>query len=112
MPSYSMRIDVTAALRDLNRVVDRIAELIEWEKLAKQERRPHVPPSFQPADHFPEDMESLCNSLFSLDSSIHKLLDRPDLETSDEQREQWKRQLRQLEKRFGKLQFTAKLIRS
>ncbi len=105
-----MYIDIPEALGALGQIVDRIAEMIEWEKLARQERRPCVPPSFQLADHFGEEMDSLCSSFISLDIDIHEALDRPDLDCSPEQRRGWRRQLLHLEKQAGELQNTAKLL--
>ena len=107
-----MKVDIPGALRSLQQVVDRIAVLIEWEKLARQERKPHVPPSFQPADHFYEDLEMMCASFWNLVYDIHEAINRPDVAATDEQRRRWKRQLDQLEKQAGELQFIAKLIKS
>jgi hypothetical protein len=107
-----MHLDIPGALRDLSRLVDRIAELIEWEKLARQERCPHVPPSFQLPDHFREDIDQTDAWFWDLDNSIHEALDRPDLDASDEQRKRWKHSLGELEEHAVRLLYTAKLLSS
>lgn len=106
-----MRIDIPAALRSLEQLVGRMAELIEWERLTRQERRPHVPPSFQLPDHFWEDMESMDAWFWNLDSSIHEALGRSDLGISEDQRVLYQRQLLELEERTARLRWTARAIK-
>lgn len=106
-----MKIDIPGALRSLEQVVERIAELIEWEKLAIQERKPHVPPAFQPADHYHDDLVSLESAFWNLSRDIREALSRGDLEATSEQRLPWEHRLDQLELRVGELQAIAKLIK-
>lgn len=106
-----MRINLDAALGDLERLIDRIAELIEWEKLAKQQRPRQVSPSFRLADHFCEEVDELLVSGWQLHREIREALARDDLATSPEQRSRWERRLAQLERRASILVNTAKLLR-
>lgn len=106
-----MNIDLDAALADLQKLVDRIAELIQWAKLARRERRPFTPPSFQLQHHVVEDIDGLINSGWYLDREIREALARPDLAASPEQRRRWTRRLEQLERSVTTLTRTARYIR-
>jgi len=106
-----MRIDLDAALLDLEKLIDRIAELIEWEKLSRQQRRPRDPPGFQFADHFNEDLESLFASGWQLHAEIGEALARDDLRASPEQLRRWQRRLHRLEQCANHLAMTARIIR-
>jgi len=96
-----MRVNISAALLDLGRVVGRIAELVEWEKLVQQERPSPFPSAVQPADRLREDILALYAWFVSLDTSIHEVLSNPDLRVSEDQRRRWQRRLRELEERVS-----------
>ena len=107
-----MRTDVPGALENLNRVADRIAELIEWDKLAQQERRPDSTWFFPPRDHLCDDLRSLYGLFLSLGLSIHDVLNRPDLDARKNQHTCWERRLRKLEARVHEFQISEKLLRA
>ncbi len=106
-----MKLDLDAALADLERLVDRIAELVQWAQVARRERRPFTPPSFQPQHHFATDIDDLIASGWYLDREIHEALARPDLIASTEQRNHWLRRLKRLEQRVTTLTRSARFIR-
>ena len=106
-----MEVDISGALRSLQQVVDRIAELIEWEKLVQQEQDPHRPPAFRLPDHFHEDIEAMYASFWNLGYDIHEALKRPDVQASHEERRRWKRRLEELEEQFSQLGFAARFIK-
>ena len=111
MPAKGMQIDISGALRDLAKVADRIAELLEWEKLAQQERRPHVPPAFQLCDHNRKDIIDLYSWFLNLSMSAHEVLDSSDFEIPEEQRGRWQRRLRELEKRVDDCRIIDRFIK-
>jgi hypothetical protein len=94
-----MEIDVAGALRDLGLVADRLAALLEWEKLAQQERGSRKLPPFSFRDHNRNDIIDLYGHFLSLSSSLHAILDSTDGTFVDEERHTWWRQLRKLEDR-------------
>jgi hypothetical protein len=51
-----MEIDVAGALRALGLVADQLAALLEWEKLAQQERGSRLLPPFNFQDHNRNDI--------------------------------------------------------
>lgn len=99
----SMYLDIPAALRALGQIVDRIAEMIEWQKLAHQERRRPFPTSFELDDHLQDEIRDLQASFISTALDLREALGRPDLEVAEQQRRQWQYQLEQLEQRFASL---------
>lgn len=107
----SMKADVPGALRDLACLLDRIAELIEWERLAQQERKQANPSSFQLPNHFQQELNLLQASFFNLVFQVNEALARPDLEASADQLRRWKRRLAELDDRMSRLDFAAKLIK-
>lgn len=101
-----MQIDIPGGLRDLGRLVDRIAELLEWQKLAQQERRLPFPTSFEWNDHLDQDISDLRATFTGADMSLRTLLSRSDLNGTREQRHAWQRHLEQIEQRLAALSAT------
>ena len=65
-----MQVDIPGALHDPAKVADRIAALLEWEKLAQQERGSRALPTFQLRDHDREDIADLYGGFLNLSMSI------------------------------------------
>ena len=107
-----MQVDIPGALRDLGRLVDRIAELLEWQKLAQQERRMPFSTSFDLEGHIPEDLRDLRAAFLSADMTLRELLGRDDLAPPAEQRRIWQRELEQIERRFAEYSATDAFINS
>jgi hypothetical protein len=96
-------------LRDLARIVDQIAETLEWGKLARQERRHPFTTSFDLDQHIEEELQALNICFADADFSLRELLRGFDLEISDKQRQQWLRELDRLEDRVRTLSASARL---
>jgi len=93
-----MVVDVDAALVDLGRVADRIAELGEWDRLADEERRSPFPSALLPADDLREDIRALYGWFLDLDTKIREVLKRSELIVpSMDLWEGWWQRLRKLE---------------
>ena len=105
-----MRIDIPAALRDLTRIVDQIAENLEWRRLAQQEHRHPFPTSFDLDEHLDDEMRDLQVCFADADFSLRELLRRPDLDASEEQRQAWMRELERLENRVAALSVSVRFI--
>lgn len=106
-----MNVDIAGALRELERLIERMQELIEWEKLFLSERKPHVPPSFQPTDHFRDDVEQMYAWFWNLVYSIHEVLDRDDFAIPERRRCEYRHRLGHLEEQFGRAVATANHIK-
>ena len=103
----AVRIDIPGALRQLAAIRNRILELIEWDKLAQHELRPHEPPAFQLQtglrEQLREDVRSMHVSFISLASDIHEVLKRPDLACGFEDREAWRSRLERMDQEVATL---------
>jgi len=93
-----MNIDVPAALRDLEKVADRIAAMLEWQKLAEQERGSRSLPPFLLSQKNARELDELAAHFSFLCMSLRMHLDDPELVCSGSQRETWRETLHQLEK--------------
>ena len=93
-----MPIDIPDALQSLDDLVDRIAALIEWDKLAQQERRPDMLASSSPRDSIQEDVKSLYGAFVESSVSIREFLDLPDSVWTPAQRTKWLKQLNKLQR--------------
>ena len=103
-----MQIDIPGTLRELERLVDRIAELIEWHKLTQQQRRLPFPTSFELNDHFAEETLDLQNCFAAADIQLRTLLADPHAITDEKQRQAWLRRLGQLEEWASALALAAR----
>jgi hypothetical protein len=104
-----MKLDIPGALRDLDRLVDRMAELLEWQKLVQQERRGPFT-SFELNHHLPGDIRTLHARFLNAHLDLREVLGRPNLEASPRQRRRWEQRLQEIEHRFASLPFTGRFI--
>ena len=95
-----MYFDVSAALADLNNVTDRIAELVEWIKLAEQEHQSIFPSAMPPADDLVDELKVMYGRFVSLSANIHEALNRKEITILENQRIRWFRRLEALDKRI------------
>lgn len=105
-----MTFDVSAGLLDLARMVAKLKELKEWQKLEQQEARPDLPPSFRPCNHVEEELRIQHAAFISTAMNLREALANPALTTSLEQRERWQRRLRHLECEVQVLGLTERFI--
>ena len=94
-----MQIDIPGGLRELASVADRLAALLEWEKLAEQERGSRSLPPFRLRDYNCQDIIDLYGRFLNLSTSITKVLERAGNAFPPEQTDIWWRQLRTLGQR-------------
>lgn len=105
-----MTFDVTAGLLDLARMVAKLKDLKEWQKLEQQEARPDLPPSFRLCNHVEEELRLQHSAFLGLSMDLQEALNDSTLVTSPEQRARWQRRLRQLEQEVQALGLTARFI--
>ena len=105
-----MQADIPGALHDLEQVVDRIAELLEWDKLAQQERRSDIPPAFQLRDHLPDEIVGLYSVFLTLNGTIHRALNNLTAPISADEAD-WRRSLRSLEQRVARWRIGERFIK-
>ena len=89
--------NIPAGLRELGNQLRKLKELEEWAKLARQEARPDVPPSFRPSNHVEEDICLNYAAFLSTNLDIREALNDPTLVIPARKRQQWQRRLGQLE---------------
>jgi len=106
-----MAIDVDGALQDLAKAADHLAALLEWEKLAEQERGSRALPPFRLRDHNREDILDLYGQFVNLSKSLHNVLDSTDVGFTSEQWDLWREQLRKLDTRVRGFDIIAKYIK-
>jgi hypothetical protein len=104
-----MPVNIPAMLHDLARVVDQIAETLEWGRLAQQERRRPFTTSFDLDQHIEDELQALNTCFADADFSLRELLRRFDPEISEKQRQQWLKELDRLEDRVRTLGVSVKL---
>ena len=93
-----MKVDIPGALRELSRVVNRVAELREWQKLAAQERATRPGHLILIPDSDQQEIDTLSGSFMMLDLDVHGVLARSDLECTPEERKRWQSRLGGLER--------------
>ncbi len=106
----SMHVDVAGALSDLARIVDRMAELLEWRRLARQEQRRPFATSFDLGSHVEGELQSLQIAFLDAEFSLRELLERSDFEVSPARRRTWLRELDRLRRRASRIVHTARFI--
>lgn len=92
-----MAIDIHKGLRDLARIVDRLAADAEWKRLAQRERRTPFSTSFDLADRLPENLDDLKVSFITLDAELRRALGSFIL-ADDEDHIRWRRELDAIER--------------
>lgn len=92
-----MQPDIPGALRDLAKLAARIAELREWQELARVERARNLHSQLFIPDSDQKEIDTLCGSYMQLHLSIHEALSQLDLNCSPEQKKRWERCLHELE---------------
>ena len=105
-----MTFNVTAGLLDLARMVAKLKQFKEWQKLEQQEARPDLPPSFRISNHVEEELQLQYSAFLSLSMDLQEALNDSSFVTSAEQRARWQRRLRQLEQEVQILGLTARFI--
>ena len=105
-----MKPNIPAGLRDLAKILEKLKTLHEWAKLAKQEARPDVPPSFRLGNHLAEDIRIQYTAFVSTALDIREALNNPATSASPEQHRRWQRRLRQLEREAQLLDLTERFI--
>jgi hypothetical protein len=98
-----MQPDVPGALLDLQKIVKRIAELREWQKLARVERARNLYSQVVIPDSDQQEIDTLCGSYMLLDLTIHEALAGLDPNDSPEQKKRWQRRLQELEQTVATL---------
>jgi len=109
------KVDVEGGLRQLSALRKRMGELIEWDKLAEQEQRPHQAPAFEIHTSLRrglrEDLRSFYGFSLSLAIDIGEVLSRYDFVCTLGDRERWRRRLARLEDELANLRVWEKFIK-
>ena len=106
-----MMPEIASGLEQLELLLNRMGELIEWEKVTEVGTPKHLPPAFKLRDHFSEDMRTLYGTFLDLANSLKDVLDLEYASVSRAQRNQWLEQVSDLEKRLRGLRVTERYLR-
>ena len=98
-----MAFNIPAALRQLATTLDKLKELNEWTKLARQETKPGVPPSFRLNDHLTEDIRVQYSVFIATVMDIQDVLNNPALGIPAIHQTRWRRRLQELQKQIQEL---------
>ena len=98
-----MGLDIPGAFSDLARLVDRMEELLEWQRLSRQEQRRPFATSFDIDNHLEGEMTGLQACFAYADRNLRELLARDDLSLAVKQRQAWQKELERLEARASSL---------
>ena len=98
-----MAINIPAALRELTVTIEKLKELNEWAKLARQEERPHTPPSFCLDNHLSEEFRIQYAVFVATVMDIQDVLNNPALGIPQSQRTRWKNKLQELQGQMQRL---------
>ena len=98
-----MAFNIPAALRQLATTLEKLKELNEWAKLARQEERPHTPPSFCLDNHLSEEFRIQYAVFVATVMDIQDVLNNPALGIPASQRTRWKKKLQELQGQMQKL---------
>lgn len=103
----AVEVDVEGALRQLAQLRSRLRELLEWEKLALQERDPRRPPGFDPSSSVLADLRAELREMHGhflhLAIQTDHALKRPDLAGSARQKLRWRNRLDRLQREVARL---------
>jgi len=107
---YDMESEISAAIRELGRLADRIAATVEWDKLAEEEHgSPRLPP-FRLREHNRQEIMDMYWEFFALSNQVHAMLNRVDIGGSLDQRKKWRRDLAEAESRIQHIDVIEKYI--
>ena len=106
-----MAFNIPAALRQLATTLDKLKELNEWTKLARQEARPGVPPSFQLNNHLTEDIRLHYAVFVATVMDIQDVLNNPALGIPATDQNRWRRRLQKFQKQIQELDLMQSFIK-
>jgi hypothetical protein len=94
-----MKDQIEIGLRELKASIKRMGELLEWQKLQRQEERNDVPPSFRFQDRLEADIKIEGGVFWKTVFEIQDVLGKRD----DEAAEKWRERLAKLEQEMREL---------
>ena len=106
-----METDIPAALQELKTMAEKLKALREWAKLAEDEARPNLPPSFQLGSNLGEDARPLYAAFVGKALSVQITLNAPNLAVSPADKEKWQNMLDHLRKQIRLLHLTESFIK-
>ena len=110
MLGFTMSADIPAMLQELARLLEKLKELLEWAKLAEQEARPEVPPSFQLNSHVEEETRPVYAAFVSKALSTRIALNDPNLTVTPAQKQEWQNMLDRLQGQVHSMRSTETFI--
>ena len=106
-----MSADIPATLQELTELLEKLSELREWSKLAEQEARPEVPPSFRLNNHIEEDARTAYAAFVSKALSTRIALNDPNLTVTPAQKQEWHNMLDRMQRQVRIIHSTESFIK-
>ena len=106
-----METDIPAALHELKELAEKLKVLGEWGKLAEEEARPEIPPSFQLGNNLEEDSRPVYAAFVSKALSLRIVLNDPNFVVAPAQKNKWQIMLDRLQRQVRCLHLTESFIR-
>lgn len=106
-----MNIDIPGALHELSSVADRLMALLEWDRLAQEERGTSALPPFHIRDHNRRDIIDLYSAFLNLRETLQRVLEQSAFEYPAEERDLWLRTLREMNDRVSSQEIMQRFIR-
>jgi len=105
-----MELDVETALDELETIFSSLAGLVEWYKLAENERNANTMLSFQIDNRPIDEIRSTYSSFLSKALRIQTVLNYDDLVASQTQRRQWRQKLKDLQNAVRDFRITERFL--
>ena len=106
-----METDIPATLQELEEIAEELKALREWAKLAEEEARPEIPPSFQISNHLEEDTRPVYAAFASKALSVQIALNDPNVAVTPADKQEWHNVLERLQRQVRVLHLTESFIK-
>ena len=101
-----METDIPEALQELKTMAEKLKALREWAKLAEEEARPNLPPSFQLGSNLGEDTRPLYAAFVGKALSVQTTLNEPNFSVTPADKRKWQNMLDTLQGQIRLLHLT------
>ena len=101
-----METDIPAALQELKELAEKLKALREWAKLAEEEARPGIPPSFQLSNHLEDDVRPVYAAFAGKVLSVQSTLNDPNFAATPADKRKWQNMLDNLQGQIRLLHLT------
>jgi len=106
-----METDIPATLQELKEMAEKLKALREWAKLAEEEARPGIPPSFQLSNNLEDDVRPVYAAFAGKALGVQISLNDPNFAVTPADKQEWHNVLERLQRQVRLLHLTESFIR-